>query len=259
MSRSRFLLIGCFLLMGCALPMHAATRTCTYNFQSGTGNSFLHFCVSVNGNISVITTPDGDAQLASAGEGYGVCATTSPTRYEDYGTSDTGNWHAPILLSKTTSSVKIARTTSDGHWTLTQTISRNTKAESITVVMALSNNQPISDGAFLVRFADPDPEGQTDVFYSSSINGVFATEDVLRTDDLTAFLPGLQLQNVGTPQFAFWQAYVQTGHTGPNACAFSANAIVPPISQHANSIEFVYVDNVPAGGTKTATVTYRGF
>src|SRR2546423_7193756 len=111
MIRNSFLLTVCFLLIGCALPMHATT-TCTYNFQSGTGNSFLHFCVTVNGNIPAITTPDGDSQSASAGEGYGICSTKTPTRYEDYGTSDTGNWQAPTLLRKSSGSVKISRTTS---------------------------------------------------------------------------------------------------------------------------------------------------
>jgi len=258
MTRTSFLLTVCFLLIACALPMHATTN-CTYNFQSGSGNSFLHYCVTVNGNIPIITTPDGDSQLASAGEGYGICGTHGPTRYEDYGTSDTGNWQAPVLLKKTGTVVEIQRKTADGHWTLTQTITKVAKTSSITVVMALTNNQSISDGAFLVRYADPDPEAQTSVFYNASINSAFASGDVLRTDDDTAYLPGLQLQNVGTPQFGFWQAYVQAGHTGPNACAFSANSVVPPISQHPDSIEIAYVDNVPAGATKTVTLSYHGF
>src|SRR5215470_18153184 len=99
MIRTSVFLTICFLLLACAVPVHAATKNCTYNFQSGTGNTFLHFCVTVNGNIPVITTPDGDPQLASDGEGYGLCATRTATRYEDYGVSDTGNWKAPTLLS----------------------------------------------------------------------------------------------------------------------------------------------------------------
>jgi len=262
MTRTSFLLTVCFLLIGCALPMHATT-TCTYNFQSGTGNSFIHFCVTVNGNISTITTPDGDQQLASAGEGYGICGVNNPTRYEDYGTSDTGNWQAPSLVSKTGSAVKIARTTSDGHWTLTQTITKVPKTTSITVVMALTNNQSISDGAFLVRYADPEPEGQLSdsAEYLPTINTVSAVEVNVTTDDGNSWLPGLQLQNVGTPGFGFWQGYVQDVPTGPNACAFSGFAArlggVRFIS--GTSIEMVYVDAIPAHKTKTVTLSYHGF
>jgi hypothetical protein len=50
--------------------------------------------------------------------------------------------------------VKIARTTVDGNWTLTQTITKVPSPASIKVVMALKNNQAVSDVAYLVRFAD---------------------------------------------------------------------------------------------------------
>jgi len=59
--------------------------------------------------------------VGAAGEGYGVCDNTGAVAYFDYADyGDSGNWGAPTLVSQTATSVKIARTTSDGVWTLTQ-------------------------------------------------------------------------------------------------------------------------------------------
>jgi hypothetical protein len=70
---------------------------------------------------------------------------------------------------------------------------------------------------------------------------------------------GLVLQNVGTPPFGYWQAYVQTVPTGPNACAFAYYAAFDGNYQGSGSLEVAYVGPVPAGGTSTVTVSYRPF
>ncbi|MBV8360341.1 MAG: hypothetical protein JO189_20775 [Deltaproteobacteria bacterium] len=253
MNRISFLLTIYLLWLCCQLPIHAAraTTSCAYSFSSGSGNTFLNYCVTVNGNIPLIKTPSGVQLMGPDGEGYGVCNESPAQNYTDYGISDTGNWRPAILLSHNTSgSVQIARTTSDGQWTLTQTIAL-THTPSITVIMALKNNQSVQKVAYLVRFADPLPPGVADYTYVGGLNGAL-------TWDAPQY--GLLLQNVGAPPFGFWQGYVQTVTTGPNACAFAFNEAnlnevvgVPP-----GSIEVAYVGPVPAGGTKTVTLTYRG-
>ena len=252
MNRTSFLLTVCLLWLCCQLPVHAAwaTTSCAYNFSSGSGNTYLNYCVTMNGNIPLIKTPLGVQLMGPDGEGYGVCNESPAQNYTDYGVSGTGNWNPATLLSHTSSSVEIARTTSDGHWTLTQTIAL-THTPSITVVMALRNNQSVQKVAYLVRFADPLPPGVADYTYVGGLDGALGWD---------APQYGLLLQNVGTPPFEFWQGYVQTVTTGPNACAFAFNEAnlnevvgVPP-----GSIEMAYVGPVPAGGTKTVTLTYRG-
>jgi hypothetical protein len=135
------------------------------------------------------------------------------------------------VLSSSSSSVKIARTTSDGNWTLTQTISKVASPASIKIVMALKNNHAVSKVAYLVRYSAVTVDGGGGGYAAQLHNSSFAW------NDSPAFPnpDGLQLQNVGTPPFGFWQAYAEI-NAGPNACAFAS-----------------------AGGTRTATVAYRGF
>lgn len=254
-----FLCTSFLMLICCALPTHATT-TCLYDFSSGSGNTFLSYCVTVNGNILEIQTPFGQNMLGAFGEGYGICdQNVGPQNYSDYGVSDTGNWQNTIVLSHSSTSVKIARTTADGHWTLTQTITK--LPTSIKVVMALKNNQAVSDVAYLVRFADAEPSTNGEDFWAGGLNSALA-----RTFQEGPNY-GLQLANVGVPQFSYWQGFAQGVNTGPNACAFAFNeggggkgvnfnGIVLTLA--AGSIEMAYVGTVPAGHTRTVTLSYHG-
>src|SRR5260370_42143127 len=149
MTRISVVLTTCLWLICCALPAHATT-TCSYTFTTGSGNIYIGYCVTANGNILEIQTPFGQSMLGANGEGYGICdQNVGPTNYTDYGVSDTGNWGNATVLSHSSSSIKIARTTADGRWTLTQTITKVPATSSIKVVMALKNNQGVSDVAYL--------------------------------------------------------------------------------------------------------------
>ena len=273
MTRTPSLLLICFVMACClaAAPSHAATTQCSWSFISGSGANYLNYCVTMNGNIALLQIGSYqwiNAQSSgSGGEGYGVCDQNAPMNYTDYAVSDTGNWNAPVVLSHNGTSVKIARTTSDGNWTLTQTISKMAKTSSITVVMALKNNQSIDDVAYLVRFADP--------FHAAGPNGDwwFATGNGAQLwysqagsggGSIPPAGAGLQLQNTGAAPFSFQQGFVQTGSastTGPNACAFAYNASQYNLyssSSNASSLVMAYVGAVPAGQTRTVTLTYRG-
>ncbi len=268
MTRISVVLTTCLLLICWALPAHATT-VCSYAFTTGSGNASLGYCVTANGNILQIQTPFGQSMLGANGEGYGICdQNVGPTNYTDYGVSDTGNWGSATVLSHSSTSVKIARTTADGHWTLTQTISKVPTTYSIKVVMAIKNNQTISDVAYLVRFADAEPPFTSgvlngDVWYGS-LNSALA-----RTYQLDPNY-GLQLSNVGVPQFSYWQGFAQQVTTGPNACAFAFNEGTGQGRFNAwssdpqegrvqpGSIEMVYADTIGAGLTKTVTLSYHG-
>jgi hypothetical protein len=107
-----------------------ATTSCAYTFTTGSGPTYMKFCVTVNGNITQFESPAGNEQInvQSVGEGYGLCTYNSESEtsydYYDWGESDSGNWGPSTLLSQTATEVKIQRTTSDGNWTLTQTFTQ---------------------------------------------------------------------------------------------------------------------------------------
>src|SRR5205085_3077819 len=117
--------------------------TCAFTFTSGAGDTFLKYCVTANGNVTEFQTPEGHEHIAvgSIGEGYGICDfgnhDTKPIEYFDYAEfGDSGNWGPATVMSQNAKSVKIARTTSDGVWTLTQTFTQITgTAPSVKVDM----------------------------------------------------------------------------------------------------------------------------
>jgi len=245
-----------------ALPSQATT-TCSYDFTTGSGNTYLGYCVTENGNILDIQTPFGQNMLGTNGEGYGLCDQNiqpGGVNYNDYAVSDTGNWGSAEILSHSSTSVKIVRTTADGNWTLTQTITKVPKSSSITVIMALKNNQHVADVAYLVRFADAEPANPTDDLWIGNLNSALAR--TARSDPNY----GLYLSNVNDPPFSFWQGYAQSVNTGPNACAFAYNEsggtdlgsnVWWNFASPNGSIEMAYVGTVGAGQTKTVTLSYR--
>ena len=150
-----------------------ATTTCTYTFSAGSGNKFINYCVTANGNIVSFTSPSGHEYLAtSKGEGYSICDYGSGKQYYDYGSyGDSGNWQAATKVSSSATSVKIARNTSDGLYTLTQTITLNAGNALAQVSMTLENNDTVAHDVGLIRYADVDADG----FTSNSFDSTFRT------------------------------------------------------------------------------------
>ena len=158
-------------------------------------------------------------------------------------------------MSLTTTAVKIARTTSDGHWTLTQTITKVSQTSSITIAMAITNHQAVAKKVYILRYADSKPDGSAQQGINATHNGVYSWLDA-RDPSLPP--GGLQLQNVGNPPFSYWQGFARTVDYGPNACDFAANSTAVATIVNSASMTMAYVGTVYANGTKTVTVTYRG-
>jgi hypothetical protein len=233
-----------------------ATDDCSYNFASGVNNTFLQYCVTVNGNIMQLTTPVGQPQITKGtdGEGYGVCDVTGVS-YSDYGLiGTTPNWNPASLVSLSGTSVKIARTTSDGIWTLTQTITEVVSNSSIKVVMALKNNTAATRNAFILRYADVDAVGQPLNNLDGTHNSAMAWMSTPR-GAVNGF--GLMLQNVGTSLFDY-DGFVQNIAQGPNPCNYAANFTAGVVTKTDGSLVLTYVGTIPAHGTKTFTMMYRG-
>jgi hypothetical protein len=112
------------------VPHSPQSSTCVFSFAD-TKKGLINFCVTANGNIAQLEIPTGIPMVSQANhaEGYGICDDSTNVAYSDFGgLGDTGNWDASTVLSHTANSVKIARTTHDGLWTLTQTITRTVGA-----------------------------------------------------------------------------------------------------------------------------------
>ncbi len=242
-----------------------ATQTCSYQFTSGSGQTYLQFCVSVNGNIVQFQSPAGVEQLDQGGahEGYGICDQTPNTGYYDYAYADSGNWGAPVKLSQTATSVKIERTTSDGLWTLTQTITSSAGPNPYAkIVMELKNNSSVNKIIYLYRYADPVPDAAAmeDNFaenYDGDNNGAWGYAA------LTSDTPyGLMLQKLGNPTPApitlyEADAFAYAGDLGPtNPCFIHAS---PTIRDGLGSAMMLYAMTLAKEKSVTVTDRYISF
>jgi hypothetical protein len=242
-------------------PVSASgTRDCSFTFTSGANNTFLEYCVTVNGSITQLQTPSGHYMIENlssfnGGEGYGVCdVTEGGISYSSYGLDETANWNSATLVSQTGTSVKIARGTSDGIWTLTQTITQVSTTSSIKVVMALKNNTGVARDVYVLRFAD--------VLSHGGDNGGFnldGTHNTAMAWTSTNAVPGygLILQNVGTSTFAY-DGFAQNTTGGPVPCNYAAHFTPGALINTDGSLVLVFVGTVPAKGTKTFNVMYKG-
>jgi hypothetical protein len=241
-----------------------STETCTYNFTvPGLLNSFLSFCVTVNGNIASLQSPTSNFdQIAQGGvgEGYGVCDLSTGVSYFDWSYTDSGTWGAPVLVSSSTSAVKIARTTTDGLWTLTQTISKQAGAQPyVKITMQLKNNTAITKDAYLVRYADVDPAAapfkDTNFLesFDSSQYGAWGY-GALNNSVGDASL-GVILEEVGQPNVPYgFEGIAQNTSAGPNPCKPTGNYAGYQASVDG-SVELFWI--LELGPEKTGTVNAK--
>jgi hypothetical protein len=243
-----------------ALQPLAPTTTCSFTFSSGSGNTFIKYCVTANGNIAYLETPSGQIHIGftSQGEGYGVCDANVPAAYYDYAIADSGNWAPPILVSSSATSVTIKRSTSDANWTVTQTITIVPASVAAKVKVTLKNNTATARTAYLVRYADFDaPDGTINESQDGTTNSTFAWVPSPNPSALTPAY-GAMLQVVGTPGFPAWDGFAQNDFHGPNPCAFAFNWTGGTAIGIDGSQVMAFVGNVPALGSKSVTLIYKG-
>jgi hypothetical protein len=193
--------------------------------------------------------------------------TAGNVAYYDYGFSGSLGWGAPILITKNATLVKIARTTTDGLWTLTQTITNLPGANpAAKVTMALKNNSSTTKQVFLFRYADVDPGNAAnedmppDGFLESFDSSFSAAWGYVPTDGSESGAPsyGLMFQNSGnlTPSSVSYarEGYSIASDQDPLPCNPSANS-ANAISNTDGGIMYLWVaDNI----TKNQTITVNG-
>jgi hypothetical protein len=250
-----------------AVP-NGQTSDCSYTFASGTGDAYLQFCVTVNGNITEFQSPLGVEQIrqGSIGEGYGVCDQSTDTGYWDY--ADDGassNWNAPVLVEQTKTMVKIERTTTDNLFTLTQTISIVAGTPPYAKVeMQLKNNSATFKNVFLLRWVDSDPDHGNDAGYSQNLD---STNDsafawISYNSDSGNDPYGFMIQRDGDPNTADYDsaglAYVYA--SGPPTCSPGTGAgSDSPIQDVDGSIAYAYSIGLNKGQTVGVTDKYVRF
>lgn len=251
-----------------AAPSPSVADTCAFTFtNAGVNNSFMKFCVSANGNIISFQSPSGIEylNLGTLSEGYGICDLQTGAAYFDYSDyGDSGNWNPAVLLSSSATAVKIGRTTSDGVYTLTQTIA---KVPGLTpyakITMALKNNTAVTKDVYLVRWADVDPfdANTTGSFlesFDSSRNSAWGyTAFDYSGPDTPGY--GLMISNIGAPSVpnAFGGFDLNT-NLPPNPCSPTTNYA----GFQANvdgSVEMLYLLELAKGKTGSVVDRYQAF
>jgi hypothetical protein len=226
-----------------------STTTCSFTFTSGTGSKYLKYCVTANGNIVQFESPLGVEQIATApiGEGYAFCDFDASKQYYDYaGYGDSGNWQAPVTLSSSATSVKISRKTTDGIYTLTQTITQNAGNALAQVTMALKNNTTTPRHVGVLRYADVDANGSTLNSFDYTRGTAFGYV-TMRTGLQLQFISGATLNG----------GFSQDISGGPNPCNIFAH--VRPAQNIDGSIFMQYDMQLGSNATGKVAVAYKSF
>jgi len=234
-----------------------ATSACALSFTSGANDSFLKYCVTANGNIAQFEAPLGKEHIAvgTVGEGYGFCDLNPQVRYFDYSDfGDSGNWGSPTIVSQNAKSVKISRTTTDGIWTLTQTITQvGGISPSAKITMTVKNNSGVTRSLFFMRYADVDAGGNIQNNLDGTQKSAFGWNS-----DVSSNPVGLLLQNAGVfPADSSPGGFTQNVPNGPDPCNFAAHFASGPQIATDGSIVLLYALNFSKGASKTVTVSYQ--
>jgi len=230
------------------------SATCSFSYFSGQATTtFTRYCLGPNGNIVQLDSPSGNEMIATGGplEGYGLCDFTPNVSYYDYATVDSGNWGSTTVTTPNATTKVFVRTTIDGLFKLTQTITQlkgsASTAGSIKITMAVKNLSGIAkNNLTLLRVANVNAgSNPLNNEFVSSTNSAFGQE------------PGRWGVGLTTNTFAFANhGVVLNVPTAPDPCFF-VNHVDPFAFVGDGAIGQVYNISIPKGSTKTVTMTYK--
>ena len=237
-------------------PLQADVCPHLFSANAQSSSSYIQYCVSDNGNITSIVTPFNVQQIGYSSEGYGLCQESPVAEYHDYASDTTANWNAAELISLSNSSIKIKRTTSDGNFSLVQTISKVAATGAVKILMGVTNHQAVAKVVYLLRYASVKTNPYAISSQGASLNSAWSWDNSPNT-----LHHGLQLLHAAAAPFSYRQGFIKLLF-GPNACDFAAGTFPTgqsgPDSGYPASILYVYAGSIPAGATRTVTLNYRG-
>src|ERR1700693_1451514 len=233
--------------------------SCAYTFTSGSAQTYMKYCVTVNGNIVQFQSPLGveDIKSATSSEGYGLCTDGGSNSYWDWAGAGAKNWGPATLLTQTATEVKIARTTTDRIWTLTQTIMQVSGGPYAKIEMQLKNDTDVSqEGGFFMRWADVNADNSTINNLDATTISAWGYRPFMA---VSSYLPyGLLLQNFGvnTNESA---GYALDTNQPPEVCEPGLTS-TGTLTATDGSIMMLYVfPPVPKNQTATFNVKYAAF
>ena len=227
--------------------------------------------MTANGNITQFETPQGHEHIRKHRrfvKGYGICDATAGlpnVQYFDYADfGDSLNWLPATVATQSPTVVKIVRSTADGIWTLTQTITQVAGiSPSVKVAMSLKNNTVADRHAVLIRYADVDADG-------TFTNALGATASTVRSH-------GIPCYPKHRSAWKFWrhlargrdpqphaagdrgpQAFTQNTPIGPAPCSVTFNFVPNLDAADDGSVVTFYELDVPKKAARTVTVHYKG-
>jgi hypothetical protein len=233
--------------------------SCAYTFTSGSAETYLKYCVTTNGNIVSFQSPSGIEHIKSdtSSEGYGLCDGGAGLEYYDWaGAGASANWGKATLVTHTATEVKIERTTSDGVWTLTQTITQNMAGAYAKVEMQFKNNSAVAKGGFFMRWADVNADNSTINNLDSTALSAWGYREA--TNDIVFTPYGLLLQNLGVATISH-SGYALNSNQPPDVCepALNANGTLTATD---GSIMMLYAfGGLGKNQTATVNVKYTAF
>ena len=239
---------------------------CKSTYKSGSGPSFLQFCVTANGNMTVFQSPAGTLHFMNndRAEGYGFCDVNRETAYFDYAAGgDSANWDAPVVNQPNganTFPLEISRMTADGAFTLTQSFTRGSDGRSANVSMSLTNNTGFGKKIYLLRFANMLANATAPATAANYVDLASASGSVWAYDRLGS---GVMLS--AAPTNVTHLGLVFAADSGPDPCNFSTTVVNPVAHpelfpyQKAASLGTVHSFSIAAGKSVTVGVGYRPF
>lgn len=223
---------------------------CRFAYTSGSGINQTNYCLSNDGNIVQFSRPSNTEYLQS-GEGYGVCDVTTSKSYYDYALWTSDNWGSTVVTEVSPTKRKFVRTTTDGIWELSQSITqiraKGSSPGAAQVTMSLENLSGATRSVYLLRYAG------IDVGSNYSDDKFDFTWDTAYGSN-PGFSFGLGLTN---NTFTYGHdAFTQYKFFGPDPCAFTKNINFGPWVGDG-SIGQVYSHTLHPGSKLIVTMIYR--
>jgi hypothetical protein len=140
----------------------ATVEACAFFFNSGSGEANFDWCLTANGNITKLESPQGREHIMAGGfiEGYAVCSALGQSGRDYAQASQIAGFGPTINLGCSGSGCTFQRDTLDGRFRLLMAIKQNKKEKEINISTTVTNltNTPL-DAVSVLRYVDADMNG----------------------------------------------------------------------------------------------------
>jgi hypothetical protein len=259
--RTLLLGTGIALMMAGGMTRVLASDVCFSTHAWGSGASRLAFCVSGDGNLVQLESPQ-DAEhldVGVTGEGYVLCSFEALHGY-DAGFDESGFLESTVVQPNgpNTFPLTIRRDTSDGALRLTQTFTRDTTEKDVIITMAVRNRRAVRIRSVNVhRYFDGDIDGGgSDNLYRTGGDSVWAWKDGTDTHGLM-----LTARTFQTYHFQLVERYANWDPTAGGDASACPSTSLGDTSDPGNYVGRVgyALGDIDAGLSKTVTVLYSRF